>query len=135
MTEARIEAVPADPREARVFLARGKDFLRDGRAGDNTAASRQVLLHSAAVCACDAVLLAAGLRVTAGDRSHVIRLDKATELLDADDLLDRLDDARLRRNESSYGAAMPAAEDVAEAIEVTQELLDRASAFVADAMD
>lgn len=51
MSEARIEAVPADAREARVFIGQARTFLRDGEAADNADVSRQVLLHAAAVCA------------------------------------------------------------------------------------
>lgn len=135
MTDARVEAVPPDPREARVYLGQARTLLRDGEAADNADASRQILLHSAAVCACDAVLLAAGFRVTVGDGAHVLRLGKGTELLAADDLLDRLDDARLSRNESSYGAAIPSVDDVSDAVDVTRELVERASAFVDAAED
>ena len=36
------------------------------------AISQAVLLHNATVCGCDAILQAAGLRVTPGDRSGVV---------------------------------------------------------------
>jgi hypothetical protein len=93
-----------------------------------------VLLHNAAVAASDAVLLAAGWRVTSGDRGHVKRLEKAVDLLgETDDFADRLDDARMTRNEVSYAAALPAADDLAEAIAVTRDLVSAAETFVAAA--
>jgi hypothetical protein len=76
MTEARIERVPADPITARQFLAQGRVFLDDALT-DLSNESRQVLLHQAAICACDAILLAKGLRVSAGDRAHMLRFERA----------------------------------------------------------
>ena len=57
-----------------------------------------MLLHNAALSACDAILQAVGLRVTPGDRSHALRLESALQELDADteDLFERLDALRER---------------------------------------
>lgn len=54
----------------------------------------------------------------------------SARLLAAGELLDQLDDARLRRNDSSYGGVVPSVEDVGAAIEVTRDLIERAQAFV-----
>jgi hypothetical protein len=134
VTEARLESVPVDPAEARVFVAQAKVFLRDGQSGAVADPSRQVLLHNAAIAASDGILLAAGWRVTPGDGSHVLRLEKAVELLGGGaDLADRLDDARLARNDASYGASIPSVDDVEAAVDVTEELVTLADAYVIEA--
>jgi hypothetical protein len=68
--------------------------------------SQAILLHNATISACDAILQAVGLRVTAGDRSHILRLESALRHLgsDTEELLERLDASRERRNEASYAA-------------------------------
>lgn len=125
MTEARVERVHADRVTARDFLAQAKEFFADARRPDLHAASCAVLLHNATVAACDAIPQAAGLRVTPGDRSHVLRLETALEQLDGDteELLERLDASRERRNEASYAAAFVSQASIADAREATEELL------------
>lgn len=97
-----------------------------------SAASRVILLHNSAISACDGILQAVGLRVTPGDRSHVLRLQSALEELDADteDLFDRLDASRERRNEASYAVGFIARASVADAQEATTELVELARVFV-----
>jgi hypothetical protein len=82
MTDARIESVRADRVGAREFLSQADRFLTDARTDGLTAESQAVLLHSAAVCACDGILQAVGVRVTGGDRSHALRLESALGELD-----------------------------------------------------
>jgi hypothetical protein len=92
MSDARVENVYADQVEAREFLDQAEIFMSDARTDVLNAISHAVLLHNAT---------AVGLRVTAGDRSHALRLEAALDQLDADteELLERLDASRERRNE------------------------------------
>jgi len=130
VTEARVQKVHASRLDAQTHLDQAKKFQRDADA-DLSAESRSVLLHNAAISACDAILQAAGLRVTSGDDAHILRLERAIAQLgvDTEDLLERLDASRSRRNEASY-AAMPVAEaSVDEAREATAELIELAREF------
>jgi hypothetical protein len=63
MTDARVEPVYEDRVRAREFLAQSERFFTDANRSGLAAESRSVLFHNAAVCACDAILQAAGLRV------------------------------------------------------------------------
>jgi len=108
-------------------------FLADAETTTLTAPSRAVLLHNAAVCACDAILQARGLRVTPGDRSHALRLRTALDQVDGDteELLERLDASRERPNDASYAARFVAQASVDDAHEATTELIELARAFIA----
>ncbi len=132
MTEARIERVYVDRVSAGEFLEQAEGFLADADAVGLRPPSRAVLLHNATVCACDAILQAAGLRVTSGDRAHVLRLQTALDQVDADteDLLESLDATRERRNEASYAAAFVPESSVVEAREAAAELLALATVIV-----
>lgn len=83
MTDARVEEVHADRVRAREFLAQADRFRTDADA-PLSAESQAVLLHNAALSACDAILQAVGLRVTGGERSHILRSETALEQLDGD---------------------------------------------------
>ena len=132
MTDARVEQVHADRVCAREFVEQAARFLDDADTDGLSAPSRVILLHNAAISACDGILQAVGLRVTPGDRSHVLRLESALERLDADteDLFDRLDASRERRNEASYAIGFIAQASVADAQEATTELVELARVFV-----
>src|ERR1039458_206454 len=96
--------------------------------------SQAVLLHNATMAACDAVLQAVGLRVTAGYRAHVIRLEAACAELpggDTEELLESLDASRERRNEASYAAGIVSRASVTEAREATTELIELTRQFPA----
>ncbi len=131
MTEARVQKVHADRLGARTHLDQAEKFQSDADA-DLSTESRSVLLHNAALSACNAILQAAGLRVTSGDRSHLVRLETALEQFDEDteDLLERLDASRSRRNEASYASMLIAQASVDEAREATAELIELARDFV-----
>jgi len=137
VTDARTEHVHADRITAREFLDQASHFLDDARIDGLGPPSRIVLLHNAAIAACDAILQAVGLRVTSGDRSHILRLETALDKLDADtdELLERLDASRERRNEASYGGSFIAQASVLDAEEATTELLALARAFVGASND
>jgi len=131
VTEARVQKVHADRLGARTHLAQAEKFQSDADA-DLSTESRAVLLHNAALSASNAILQAAGLRVTSGDGSHLLRLKAALEQFDDDteDLLERLDASRSRRNEASYASMLIAQASVDEAREATAELIELARAFV-----
>jgi hypothetical protein len=132
MTDARVEKVYADRVRAREFLNQADRFRGDADTPDLSGESQSVLLHNAAICACDAILQATGLRMTSGDNAHVLRLETALEHLkgDTEELLESLDASRERRNEASYAAAFVPATSLADAREATTELLERARAFL-----
>jgi hypothetical protein len=131
VTEARVQNVHADLLEARTHLDQAEKFQSDADA-DLSTESRSVLLHNAALSASNAILQAAGLRVTSGDGSHLLRLETALEQFDDDteDLLERLDASRSRRNEASYASMLIAQASVDEAREATAELIELARDFV-----
>lgn len=133
MTAARVEGVYADHVGAREFFEQAEIFMADADTNALSAVSVAVLLHNATVCACDAILQAVGLRVSPGDGSHVLRLETALDQLDGDteELLERLDASRERRNEASYAAGFVAQASVSDAREATAELIELARWFVA----
>ena len=132
MTQAGVKAVRADRVGAREFVTQARIFVNDAASPGLANESRQLLLHQASLTACDAVLLAAGWTVGSGDGAHALRLDKAlAELPGADDeLFDRLDASRARRNEASYRAQAVPTASVSEATEATLELLALVDAFL-----
>lgn len=134
MTDARVEKIYEDRVRAREFLDQADRFLLDADCATLSVESRSVLLHNATVCACDAILQAIGLRVTPGDRSHVLRLETALEQIDGDteELFESLDASRERRNEASYAAAVVSQASITDAREATAELLELARALLSD---
>ena len=133
MTDARVDKVYADRVRAGEFLAQAETFLHDSTVSGLSAESQAVLLHNSAISACDALLQAVGLRVTPGDRSHALRLETALAHVpgDTEELLERLDASRMRRNEASYAADLVAEASVDEAREATLELVTLVRRFVA----
>lgn len=131
MTKARVERIYEDRLEARSYLAQAERFRADADA-EVSAESRAILLHNASVSASDAILHAAGWRVTSGDGAHQLRLEKALEQVghDTDELMERLDASRWARNEASYAAMSIAEATVEEAREATSELIEIARDFI-----
>jgi hypothetical protein len=132
VSDARVEKVHADRVRGREFFDQAQKFAKDAESSGMSAESRVVLLHSAVVAACDAILLSVGLRVTSGDGSHVVRIETALDQLDIDteELLESLDASRERRNEASYAALFVAQASAADAREATVELIELARGFV-----
>lgn len=132
MTAARVEKVYPDTLRAREFLDQAEMHLQDASRGELHAPSTVILLHSATVAACDAILQAVGLRVTPGDRAHVLRIETALDQLggDTEDLLEQLDASREPRNEASYAVSFVAQASVADAREATAELLALVRSFL-----
>ena len=56
MTDARIERVYVDKVRAREFVGQAERFLEDANTAGLSSESQAILLHSAAVSACDAIL-------------------------------------------------------------------------------
>lgn len=133
MSDAQVEKVYEDRVGAREFLDQAELFLADANTASLHAPSQSILLHNATICACDAILQAVGVRVTSGDRAHALRLETAFSQLDdgAEELLERLDASRERRNEASYAAGFVAQTSVVDAREATAEFVELARAFIA----
>jgi hypothetical protein len=133
VTDARLEDVHPDRVTAREFLAQADELFADAGADGLRTASQAILLHNASIAACDAILQAAGKRVTGGDGAHALRIDTALGVVggDTEDLADRLDATRERRNEASYRAGVIARASVVDAREAVTELLEIARAQVA----
>jgi hypothetical protein len=122
---ARLQQIAPDAHGAQTSLAQADVFLADARNADNSNESRIVLAHNATVAAADAILAANGQRVTSGDNGHVLRLEAALDHVDGDtdELLERLDAARARRNEASYAGLAVGSFSVADALEATTEFV------------
>jgi hypothetical protein len=133
VTEARVERITPDRVTAREFLEQGKVFLSDGVKHGISNEGRVLLLHQAAICACDAILLAVGLRVSVGDRAHVLRLQTALEQLPGDttELLEALDVSRAIRVEASYRRFVVPEATAGDAEEATRELYGLAEGVLA----
>lgn len=131
MSEARVEKVYANRRDARAYIEQAKTFQADADA-DLSGESRSVLLHNAVISAADAILQAVGLRVSGAERAHQLRIETALAQLpdETDDLLDRLEASRSRRNEASYAAMLVPQVSIEEAREATAELIALATEFV-----
>jgi hypothetical protein len=132
MTEARVDTVYADQLEARIHLAQAEKFQTDADAQDLSMESRSILLHNAAISASNGVLQGAGLRVSSGDGAHQLRLETALAQIDRDteELLERLEASRSRRNEASYASMLVAQTSVDEAREATAELIELARDYL-----
>jgi hypothetical protein len=125
VTHARIRKIDPDRTLAERFLKQAKGFLSDGASAVVSRESRQVLLHNAAIAACDGVLAAEGFEVEGSEGGHGLRLEKAEKLLggDLEDLFERLDSVRMTRADASYRAGLVADHDVDEAAVAVAELV------------
>jgi hypothetical protein len=114
MSEARLERIERDPYLAKSFLLRARRFAADAKRRELAAETRQVVLHSATIAACDAALAIEGFEVVGIEGGHKLRIETALDLLPdvPDDMFDRLDDARLSRNQVSYAAGFSTSEDL-----------------------
>jgi hypothetical protein len=132
VTDARVERVPADKVRGREFLDQTERFLVKAQISRLTPESRVTLLDNAAMCACDAILQADGMRVTSGDDAHILRLRTAHDQLDHDtrELLESLDASRVRRNEASYHALFVAEASATDAHEATAEPIELARSLL-----
>lgn len=132
MTDARVDRVEPDVWAARAFLEQAQRLLQDGAEERISPEGRQILLHGAVVAGCDAILAVNGRQIVGSDGGHRLRLATAQSLLpqDLDELFERLDDARMDRNEASYAAALLPTDVVEEALSAVGELVGLANAHV-----
>lgn len=132
MPDARVEPVEIDVWGARAFMERARELLADGARSENTPASRMILLHSAAMAACDAILSINGKRIVGSDGSHRLRLEQAETLLRGDNrrLFATLEDSRASRNLASYAAGFVPADDIEASCAAVDELVAIAAVHV-----
>jgi hypothetical protein len=125
VTEAQVGRIEPDPFLAAGFLKRANDFTADGKSSALQPESRQVLLHNAVICACDAILAIEGFEVTGSDGGHQLRIAKAAELLPGAEptLFEELDEVRAARNQVSYAAAAVSPEEIATTVDVVERLI------------
>lgn len=103
MIDATVQEVGVDLNEANKGLNQAVNHLRSAeRCVDNESAF--ILLYTAVHKALTAVLLSVGLRVTEGERSHVMLLREAKKHLGREhaELLSRVDRARRKRHDVAY---------------------------------
>jgi hypothetical protein len=132
MTEARVEPVPADPATARVFLDRAEQFLADGDQPAIAHESKQILYWQACIAMLEALLLAAGRRVTPGSGGHMRRLEEADRVLahKHSGLFEDLDLHRDARNDVSYAAGVASELDVRALRSAASDLFDVVGRYV-----
>jgi hypothetical protein len=132
MTDARVEPVPADPATARVFLDRAERFLEDADHPSIAHESKQILYWQACISTLEALLLAAGRRVTPGAGGHMVRLAEADRVLAGNygELFERLDLHRDIRHDVSYAAGVASELGTAELRTAAGELLEVVREYV-----
>ena len=132
MGQAEIERVDPDLSRGREFIEQASRMLRDGDDPDISLAGSVVLYYQACLCAMDAVLAAAGSRVTSGINSHRVRIHEVAALLGDGygDLADRMDEWRRERSGVSYAAVEPSAASVAALQQDAREMVEAAARFV-----
>lgn len=125
MAQAELEQIEEDALLAADYLDRARAFQVDAAVAALSVETRLLLLHSATIAACDAALVGCGLRVRGSDGGHRLRIDEAERLLpDAEPgLFDRLDDARMSRNNVSYAVGMVPAADMEESTSAVRDLI------------
>jgi hypothetical protein len=91
-----------------------------------------ILLHSAAMAACDAILSVNGKRIVGSDGGHLLRLEQAETLLRGDNrhLFATLEDSRASRNIASYAAGFVPADDIEASCASVEELVTIAAVHV-----
>lgn len=131
MTQARVERLPPEPREARVFLAQARQWLRDSEVAGLSDTGRQSLAYNAVLSACDACLLGAGRRVVGSEGGHALRIRETVALLDLDrQLEDGLTSARELRAVSTYRAGIVFEGDAEETHDTATRLIRAAEEFL-----
>ena len=133
MTRASILHTVPSPEEARVFLARARQFQSDADVEAVSDTGRELLLHQASVAACDAVLAVAGVRVVGDEGGHALRLSETVSRLGLDeDVADALTTTRRLRNASAYGAGIVIGHQVEESGEAVDHLIEAVTLFMGD---
>lgn len=132
MSTAEIEDVEPDSERAVEFLEQARTMLRDADREDISRAGSVVLYYQACLSAMDAVLTAAGRRVTSGTDSHRVRIDAVAALVGGGyaDLMERMDEWRRERGGVSYAALVPSAASVAALQADAHDVVAAAGEFV-----
>lgn len=130
--DAQIDVVPADFGEADLRLAQASSHHTSAQAHGVDAESAYILLYSAAHKAASAVLLAAGRRVSSGERGHAVLLVETRRLLGQAhaQLMTRLDRARQQRNRVAYQTQAVSRGELDSLRASAQQMIDAAHAFV-----
>jgi uncharacterized protein (UPF0332 family) len=130
--EAQIDAVPADFNEADRRLAQARNHNGSAQVAGIDNESAYILLYSAAHKAASAVLLAAGRRVSSGERGHAVLLAETRRLLGQEhaQLMTRLDRARQQRNRVAYQTHAVSGTELESVRASAQQMIDAAQAFV-----
>lgn len=104
MVDARIQTVEVDIVAARRHVATAERMLTDAEVDGLSAEARYTLLYDAARNGVTAALRAAGVRVTAGNRSHVVTFEAARGVFGVAErpTLDRIDEVRRIRHQIEY---------------------------------
>lgn len=124
MTQAELEWRGEDAYAASRFLGQARRFLTDAQRAENATESRAILVHQAALSACDAFLAIEGYAVNGSEGGHRLRLTECRERIPLEAaLFERLDDSMQSRHEVSYQAATPPGESLDEALDAARELL------------
>jgi uncharacterized protein (UPF0332 family) len=131
-TEAQIDIVPADFNEAGRRLAQARNHHGSAEVPGIDNESAYILLYSAAHKAASAVLLAAGRRVSSGERGHAVLLAETKRLLGQAhaQLMTRLDRARQQRNRVAYQTQAVSRTELESLRASAQQMIDAAQAFV-----
>lgn len=132
MTNARVQDVPVDLTAAYRYLAVAVRMYADSDVAALSDEARYTLAYDAARNAITASLRAAGRRVTAGARSHVVTFAEARRILGSEhvDMLRKLDDMRRVRNEIEYDTREVSASEVLAIRGPAGAIIDAATRFV-----
>jgi len=132
VTTAEIDYVDPDVTRATEFLDQAQRILADAERPDLSFSGSTVLYYQACLSAMDAVLTAAGRRVTSGIDSHRVRIREVAALIGGgyEDLMERMDEWRRDRGEVSYAAVEPPAASVAGLQADARDMVAAASEFV-----
>lgn len=129
MSKAQAEKVAADPDGARELLDSAREHAEDAGRSVNSASGRYLLAYQGALDAMNAILKAAGYRITSGLAGHMVRIEKCSDLLPSDsELFERVDDARQMRNKLSYDGGGLSVDAVEEFVDDLQKLIEVAEA-------
>lgn len=130
--DAQIEIVPADFNEADDRLRQARNHHASAQVSGIDNESAYILLYSAAHKAASAVLLAAGRRVSSGERGHAVLLAETRRLLGQEhaQLMTRLDRARQQRNRVAYQTQAVSRTELESLRASAQQMVDAAQAFV-----
>lgn len=123
-----------DVEAAQNLVGKASEHVEDAEREVNHGSSRFLLAYQAALDLMNAVLKAAGKKVTSGPGGHIARIDGCkAELPGAAELWERIDDARQRRNRIAYDG-METDADLVEAFAADlKELTEKVKVFIRDA--